>query len=261
MAHERAQRRGRARRHRQHRLGRRLRRADRPGRLLRLEGRHRRHDAADRARPGRARHPRLHDRARALRHAAAGRRCRRRRASRSASRCPSRRASASPPSTRRSPPTSSRTPMLNGETIRLDGAHPHAAALSHGPPRGRPTRRRRRPPPAERGAVHPTIFFDRRSSCTSSRAGSHRGRGRPLLVAGFWSSAARSTGCAAHRSRCVARLWASASRLHRGYGASGRHTAPARQRLSSRRGARPFPGLPRTADCAGEASARTVALR
>ena len=46
-----AERRRRARRDRQHRLGRGIRRPDRPGRLFGLEGRRRRHDAADRARP------------------------------------------------------------------------------------------------------------------------------------------------------------------------------------------------------------------
>ena len=49
---------GRARRLRQHRVDRRLRRPDRPDRLLGVEGRRRRHDAARRARPRLAGHPR-----------------------------------------------------------------------------------------------------------------------------------------------------------------------------------------------------------
>ena len=50
----------RARRHRQHRLGRGRGRPDRPGRLFGVEGRHRRHDPADRPRPDGRRHPRQH---------------------------------------------------------------------------------------------------------------------------------------------------------------------------------------------------------
>ena len=80
----------RARRHRQHRLGGRVRRADRPGRLQGVEGRHRRDDAADRARSGPQRHPRQHHRAGDVRDAdarglpeeaqvASARRCRSRR--------------------------------------------------------------------------------------------------------------------------------------------------------------------------------------
>ena len=48
---------------------RRLRRADRPGGLFGVEGRHRRHDLADRARPVAQRHPQHDDRAGHLRHA------------------------------------------------------------------------------------------------------------------------------------------------------------------------------------------------
>ncbi len=55
----------RARRHAVHRLGRRLRRPGRPAGLQRVQGRPGRHDAADGARPGAVRHPRLHHRARA----------------------------------------------------------------------------------------------------------------------------------------------------------------------------------------------------
>ena len=66
---------GNARRDRQHGLERRLRRPDRPGRLLGLEGRRRRDDAADRARPRLEGNPRRHDRARPLGHADARRRC------------------------------------------------------------------------------------------------------------------------------------------------------------------------------------------
>ena len=61
------------------------------------------------ARPRPARHPGLHDRAGAVRHAAARRPSPTRRARRSAPRCPSRRGSAAPRSTRSWPATSPRT--------------------------------------------------------------------------------------------------------------------------------------------------------
>jgi NAD(P)-dependent dehydrogenase (short-subunit alcohol dehydrogenase family) len=51
-----------------HRLGSCLRRPDGPGRLQRLQGRHRRHDAADCARPGAQRHSQHDDCPRHLRH-------------------------------------------------------------------------------------------------------------------------------------------------------------------------------------------------
>ena len=60
----------RARRHRQHRLGRGRGRPDGPGGLFGVQGRHRRHDPADRPRPGRRRHPGEHHPARHLQHAA-----------------------------------------------------------------------------------------------------------------------------------------------------------------------------------------------
>ena len=69
MSQNEPRRRRRAGRHRQHRLGRGLRRPDRPGRLLGLEGRRGRHDAADRPRPRRRRHPGQHHRPRPDRHA------------------------------------------------------------------------------------------------------------------------------------------------------------------------------------------------
>ena len=62
----------------QHRLGRRLRRADRAGRLCVVEGRHRRPDAAGRARARAVRHPRLRHRARHFLHADAAWACPRR---------------------------------------------------------------------------------------------------------------------------------------------------------------------------------------
>ena len=99
----------RARRDRQHRVDRGVRRTDRPARLCGVEGRHRRHDAADRARVRAARHPRRHDRAGHFRYAAARRACRNRRACRSDSRCRSRRGWAGPPNTARWCVTSSRT--------------------------------------------------------------------------------------------------------------------------------------------------------
>ena len=99
-----------------------LRRPDRPGRLLRLQGRHRRHDAADRARPGAQRHPQHDDRARHLRHADAVRH-----AAGSAGRAGRERALPFAASARRRTTpswctTSSTNDMLNGEVIRLDGA-------------------------------------------------------------------------------------------------------------------------------------------
>ena len=122
MVEERARRRRRARRDRQHRVDRRVRGPDRPGRLLGVEGRRRRHDAADRARPRAPRDPRVHDRAGPVQDAAADE------AARAGAR------GARP----RSIPFPSRlgepaeyaalachileNPMLNGETIRLDGA-------------------------------------------------------------------------------------------------------------------------------------------
>ena len=118
---ERAQRGGRARRDRQHRLGGGLRRPDRAGRLLRLQGRHRGHDAAHRARPRRARHPRVHHRARPLRHAAAGRAAR-------ARADVAGQAGPLPPRLGRPAEYGAlaahivENAMLNGETIRLDGA-------------------------------------------------------------------------------------------------------------------------------------------
>ena len=113
---------GRARRDREHRIGRGLRRPDRAGGLLGVEGRRRRHDAADRARPGAQRHPRCDHRARHLRDADAEGHAARKSRTRSASRCRSRRAWASPPSTRRWCKHIVENEMLNGETIRLDGA-------------------------------------------------------------------------------------------------------------------------------------------
>ena len=118
---ERAQRGGRARRDRQHRLGGGLRRPDRAGRLLRLQGRHRGHDAAHRARPRRAGHPRVHHRARPLRHAAAGRTAR-------ARADVAGQAGPLPPRLGRPAEYGAlaahivENAMLNGETIRLDGA-------------------------------------------------------------------------------------------------------------------------------------------
>ena len=73
-ADARAARRRRARRDRQHRLGRGRGRPDGPGGLFGVEGRRRRHDAADRARPDERGHPRQHHPARHLRHAADARR-------------------------------------------------------------------------------------------------------------------------------------------------------------------------------------------
>ena len=99
----------RARRLRQHRLDRRLRRPDRPGRLLGLEGRHRRPHPARGPRPGEPRHPRGDDRARDLRHAAAGGAARGGARASSAPRSRSRPASASPRSSPPWPATSSRT--------------------------------------------------------------------------------------------------------------------------------------------------------
>ena len=58
MAKGRPECRRRARRDHQYRLGGGVRRPDRPGGLFGLQGRHRRHDAADRARPVAQRHPR-----------------------------------------------------------------------------------------------------------------------------------------------------------------------------------------------------------
>ena len=86
------------------------------------KGGDRRHDAARRARPRAARHPRRHDRARPVRHAAARRRCRRRRATRSASRSRTRTASAGPTEYAALAAHIVENPMLNGEVIRLDGA-------------------------------------------------------------------------------------------------------------------------------------------
>ena len=97
---QRARRRRRARRDRQHRVGRRVRRADRPGRVLGVEGRRRVAHAHRRPRPLGGRYPRVHDRARAHRHAAA-RHAPRRSAPRSPSRCCSRSASAPPTTSRR----------------------------------------------------------------------------------------------------------------------------------------------------------------
>ena len=112
----------RARRDHQHRVDCRVRRPDRPAGLRGVEGRHRRPDAAGRARVRAARHPRRHDRAGHLRHAAPGGAARSRRACRSASRCRSRRGSAGRPSTRALARHIIENEMLNGEVIRLDGA-------------------------------------------------------------------------------------------------------------------------------------------
>ena len=99
----------RARRLRQHRLDRRLRRADRPGRLLGLEGRHRRPHPARRPRPGEPGCASGDDRARDLRHAAAGGAPRGGAPASSGPRSRSRTASASPRSSPPWPATSSRT--------------------------------------------------------------------------------------------------------------------------------------------------------
>ena len=111
----------RTRRVREHRLDRRLRRPGRTDRLLGVQGRRRRDDAARRARPRPVRDPREHDRAGAVRHAAAGRA-----------------ATGGAQQARRRRPLPPRlgkpaeyaqlacqiveNRMLNGETIRLDGA-------------------------------------------------------------------------------------------------------------------------------------------
>ena len=78
---------------------RRLRRPDRPGRLLGVEGRHRRHDPADRPRPGAQRHPQHDDRAGHLRHADAVHHARTRCRRRWPRACRSRAASARRPTT------------------------------------------------------------------------------------------------------------------------------------------------------------------
>ena len=106
----------------QHRLDRRLRRPDRPGRLRGLQGRHRRPDAARRARPRPVRHPRLRDRPGPVRHAAARRPARG--GPHLARRAPSRSrpASAARTSTRALALHIVENTMLNGEVIRLDGA-------------------------------------------------------------------------------------------------------------------------------------------
>ena len=75
--------------------------------------------ARDLARQG---HPRLHDRAGPLRHAAAGSAAGGRAATRSASRCRSRAGSDGRRSTRTLAAHIVENTMLNGETIRLDGA-------------------------------------------------------------------------------------------------------------------------------------------
>ena len=98
-----------ARRHRQHRVGRGVRRPDRSGRVLGVQGRRRRHDPADRARPGQQGYPRRDDRPRPVRHPVAGRPARAGPASRSASRCRTPAGWATPTSTARWPCTSSRT--------------------------------------------------------------------------------------------------------------------------------------------------------
>ena len=123
MAKNDAERRGRARRDREHRVGGGLRRPDRPGGLLGVEGRRGRHDAADRARPGRRSASACCTIAPGhVRHADAGDGAASRCARRWRRRSRSRRASAGRRSSRRWCATSSRTSMLNGETIRLDGA-------------------------------------------------------------------------------------------------------------------------------------------
>ena len=111
-----------ARRHRQHRVGRRLRRPDRPGRLLRVQGRHRRHDAADRARAGREPDPASTRSRPACSRRRCWRRCRRRSRSRSAAQVPHPRRLGAPAEYAQLVEAIVTNPMLNGETIRLDGS-------------------------------------------------------------------------------------------------------------------------------------------
>ena len=112
----------RARRHRQHRLGRRVRRPDRPGRVLGVQGRRRRHDAADRARPVAQPDPRRDHRARPVRHAAAGGRCPRRRRTSLGQQVPHPARLGDPDEYGALAVHIVENPMLNGEVIRLDGA-------------------------------------------------------------------------------------------------------------------------------------------
>ncbi len=80
------------------------------------------HDAARRARPRAVRHPRQHDRAGPVRHAAAWRRCPRRRARSSARAFPIPQRLGQPAEYAQLACQIVENRMLNGETIRLDGA-------------------------------------------------------------------------------------------------------------------------------------------